>query len=204
MIFTKYRNTIRWVIIVISFIIISLILWNTYVFFQNFKAEERTKMQNWSFAQKELSKTTDLNKNISDLPFEIIKSNNTTPMIVVDKDGSVYSYNNIDEEKAKDSSYINKLILKFENENTPIKITYQDEVLSTIYYGNSPLLNKLKYYPLALLLIIVLFGGVVFFFYRSKTIFSCFCFTISRYFCFSFCNNTSHFFFKRIFYKFNI
>ena len=168
MIFTKYRNTIRWVIIVISFIIISLILWNTYVFFQNFKAEERTKMQNWSFAQKELSKTTDLNKNISDLPFEIIKSNNTTPMIVVDKDGSVYSYNNIDEEKAKDSSYINKLILKFENENTPIKITYQDEVLSTIYYGNSPLLNKLKYYPLALLLIIVLFGGVVFFFYRSN------------------------------------
>ena len=31
-----------------------------------------------------------------------------------------------------------------------------------VYYGNSPLLNKLKYYPIALLLIIILFGAVVY------------------------------------------
>ncbi|MCT4628882.1 MAG: sensor histidine kinase, partial [Winogradskyella sp.] len=33
------RNIIRWIIILSSFIIISLILWNTYSFFQKFKAE---------------------------------------------------------------------------------------------------------------------------------------------------------------------
>ncbi len=167
MIFTKYKSTFRWVMIAASFIIISLILWNTYVFFQNFKAEERTKMQNWSFAQKELSKTTNLNMDIGELPIEILKSNNTTPMIKVNKDGS-YEYNNIDDEKAKDSSYIKKLVIKFKNENTPIEINYQNEVLATIYYGNSDLLNKLKYYPLALLLIIFLFVAVVIFFYRSN------------------------------------
>ncbi|WP_339915975.1 HAMP domain-containing sensor histidine kinase [Yeosuana marina] len=167
MIFTKYRNAFRWVMIVVSFIIISLILWNTYVFFQNFKAEERTKMQNWSIAQQELNKTSDLNIDIGDLPIEILQSNKTTPMIKVSKDGS-YDFNNIDEEKAKDSTYIKKLILKFQNENKPIEIRYQNEVLATIYYGNSDLLNKLMYYPLALLLIIVLFGSVVYFFYRSN------------------------------------
>jgi signal transduction histidine kinase len=36
-----------------------------------------------------------------------------------------------------------------------------------LYYGDSSLLNKLKYYPIALILIIVLFGGVVYNFYRS-------------------------------------
>ena len=36
-----------------------------------------------------------------------------------------------------------------------------------VYYGNSPLLNKLKYYPVALLLIIILFGAVVYNFYRA-------------------------------------
>ena len=36
-----------------------------------------------------------------------------------------------------------------------------------LYYGNSALLNKLKYYPLGLLLIIVLFGTVVYNFYQS-------------------------------------
>ena len=160
------RNIIRWVIIFSSFAIISLILWNTYVFFQNFKAEERAKMRNWSFAQKELSTTQDLTSDVGELPFEIIASNKTTPMIKVSSDGSL-DYRNIDEEKAKDSLYLIGLIEKFKNENQPIEIRYQDKVLSTLYYGNSPLLNKLKYYPLALLLIIFLFAAVVYFFYRS-------------------------------------
>lgn len=162
----RNRNVIRWIIIFSSFAIISLILWNTYVFFQNFKAEERAKMRNWSFAQKEISKTQDLNSDVGELPFEIITSNKTTPMITVSDDGRM-DYANIDEEKAKDSLYLIKLIDKFKNENDPIEIRFEGKVLSTLYYGNSPLLNKLKYYPLALLLIIFLFTAVVFFFYRS-------------------------------------
>ncbi|WP_344787517.1 HAMP domain-containing sensor histidine kinase [Postechiella marina] len=167
MIFTKHSNTFRWVMISISFVIVSLILWNTYTFFQNFKDEERTKMKIWSFSQQELTKSSDLDANIGELPMQIIQSNKTTPMILVNKDGS-YSYNNINEKKAADSAYIQKLILKFEAENKPHKIIFNGEVLQTLYYGNSPLLNKLKYYPLALILIIVLFVAVIFFFYSSN------------------------------------
>ena len=163
------RNVIRWIIVSSSFIIISLILWNTYVFFQNFKAEERAKMKNWSFAQKEMKKTTNLDDDIGELPLQILSSNTTTPMIKVSSDGSL-EYNNINEEKAKDSLYLLELIEKFKTENEPIEIRFEDKVLSTLYYGNSPLLNKLKYYPLALLLIIILFGAVVYFFYRSSKI----------------------------------
>jgi signal transduction histidine kinase len=36
-----------------------------------------------------------------------------------------------------------------------------------VYYGDSPILNKLKYYPIALLLVAFLFGGVVYNFYRA-------------------------------------
>lgn len=165
MIFSENRNLIRWIIIVASFVIISLILWNTYIFFQNFKAEERTKMENWSFAETELVKS-DTNTNL-DLTLQILSSNTTTPMLAINKDGSLGTYNNIDEKKVKDSVYVNKLIEQFKKENTPIEIRYKNEVYQTLYYGNSPLLNKLKYYPLALLLIIFLFGAVVYFFYRS-------------------------------------
>ena len=166
MIFTKYRNTFRWVMILLSFIIISLILWNTYVFFQNFKAEERSKMDIWAEAQSDFI-NSDTNANL-DLTLKILSSNHTTPMIVINKDGSLGSYSNIDDSKVSDSSYVNKLILKFQNENKPIEIHYQNDLLASIYYGNSDLLNKLKYYPLALLLIIFLFGAVVFFFYKSN------------------------------------
>ncbi|MDN3491838.1 sensor histidine kinase [Winogradskyella bathintestinalis] len=168
MVFSLNRNVIRWIIVISSFIIISLILGNTYTFFQNFKAEERNKMKTWSLAQKELSKTQDLNTDI-ELPLAILSSNTTTPMINVYSDGSL-NPRNINEVKAKDSLYLLKLIKQFKEENDPIEISYKGKVFSTVYYGNSPLLNKLKYYPLALLLIILLFGAVVYFFYRSSKI----------------------------------
>ena len=169
------RNILRWVITIASFAIISLILWNTYTFFQHFKAEERVKMENWANAQREINRTLDLNADLGDLPLQILSSNKTTPMIRYNVDGS-YNYNNIDEEKAKDSSYIKKLIIQFEKENEPIEMVYTDPVTNEtesagiLYYGNSPLLEKLKYYPLALILIILLFGAVAFFFYKSSKV----------------------------------
>lgn len=168
MIFTKYGNAFRWIIIIASFVIVSLILWKTYEFFQHFKEEERTKMENWSLAQNEFV-NSDVNSNLGmGLTLQILTSNKTTPMIVIDKDGGLETYNNIDEEKVEDPLFVKKLISRFEKENRPIPIKIGDSIASTIYYGNSPLLNKLKYYPLALLLIVFLFGAVIFFFYSSN------------------------------------
>lgn len=163
------RNFIRSAFVLISLIIVSLISWNTYSFFQKFKAEERVKMENWSFAQIDITKNLDADTDIGELPIKILSSNKTTPMITVSKKGEL-NFNNIDEEKLQDSVYIFKLIDQFKKENTPIEIKYDNEVLSTLYYGNSPLLNKLKYYPMALILIIVLFAAVAYFFYRSTKI----------------------------------
>ncbi len=170
MTFPQNTNFLRWLIIIASFIIISLILWNTYVFFQNFKNEEYSKMQIWYSAYYEINDSSNLKDNIGGLPLEIIQSNSTTPMILTDNNGNIRNYSNIPEEKAKDSLYLQKLILKFKDENNPIEVVYKGEIQSVIYYGNSPLLNKLKFYPLALLLIILLFGAVVFFFYRSSKV----------------------------------
>lgn len=167
MIFTKHSNAFRWIIVIASFAIVSLILWKTYEFFQHFKDEERTKMENWSFAQSDLLKTDNLDGNIGELSLKVITSNKTTPMIKANTDGS-FDFNNIDESKVKDSAYIQKLILKFKTENTPIEVKIDGTLYSTIYYGNSTLLNKLVYYPFALILIVVLFGAVIFFFYSSS------------------------------------
>lgn len=160
------RNFIRWLIIASSFIIISLILWNTYIFFQNFKSEERIKMQNWSFAQSELLKS---DENV-DLILKILASNTTTPMLAIYKDGSLSNFNNIDEKEVQTSDQVQDLIEKYQSENKPIEVYFDKEIYYTIYYGNSPLINKLKYYPMALLLIIILFAAVVYFFYRSSKI----------------------------------
>lgn len=164
------RNIIRWIIIISSFIIISLILWNTYVFFQKFKAEERVKMNTWSVAQKDLLKNIDdLDKDVNNVTSHVLTAMTTsTPMLVIDTDGNVNNSINIDEDLLLNPVKTKRLIDKYSNENIPIKIILNKKVYQTIYYGNSPLLNKLKYYPLALMLIIFLFGAVAYFFYRSS------------------------------------
>ena len=158
-------NLIRWSIILGSFIIISSILWNTYIFFQNFKSEERIKMEIWSKAQIELINSNE--DKISPLTLDILRQNTSTPMIKVNNDGSI-EHNNIEDFNPSDSLLVNRLIKKFSRENKPIEIKYDNELLSTLYYGNSTVINKLKYYPMALLLIVVLFGSVVYFFYISS------------------------------------
>ncbi|WP_452601980.1 sensor histidine kinase [Pontimicrobium sp. MEBiC06410] len=175
MFFTKHRQLFRWVIVAASFAIVSLILWNTYVFFQKFKEEERAKMKTWSYAHADLAQSViDINANVNPLTTHIITDTTiTTPMLVFTKDGELNNTNNIDTSNIKDvKRYINKLKTRFQEQNQPIPLSYKLKNktidIGTLYYGNAPLLNKLKYYPLALLLIIVLFGTVVYLFYKSN------------------------------------
>ena len=158
-------NIIRWSIILGSFLIISSILWNTYLFFQYFKNEERIKMELWSKAQIELINTDQ--ENISSLTLEILRNNTSTPMIKVNNDGSI-EHNNIENLNLTDTIAVSELIKSFSKENKPIEIKYNNQILSVLYYGNSTVINKLKYYPLALLLIVFLFTSVVYFFYKSS------------------------------------
>lgn len=166
MIFTKYSNALRWILIIASFSIVSLILWKTYEFFQHFKYEERTKMEIWAASINKFANSEN-DTSTTEFLIKILNSNTSTPTIVINNDNSISSYTNIDETKIVDSIYIKNLISKFKEENRPIPVKLDNSIVSTIYYGNSDLLNKLKYYPLALLLIVFLFGAVIFFFYSS-------------------------------------
>ncbi len=161
--FSERRNTTRWIIIMTSFVIVSLILWNTYSFFQIFKSEERVKMKNWALAQKKIN-TDDLNADL-ELPFAIIE-NPTIPIILSIND-SITSTINIDDDIVKDKIKLKNYLEKLKLQNSPIVMEISKGKSQYLYYGDSSMLNKLKYYPIALLLIIFLFGTVVYNFYRS-------------------------------------
>jgi two-component system, sporulation sensor kinase D len=163
--FSDKRSQTRWIIIIASFFIVSLILWNTYTFFQIFKNEERLKMQIWATAQKSFLKADLENDNI-ELNLEILQSNKTIPLILTEQN-VIINQSNIDESIIKDSLKLNEVWQRLKKENEPIKIEYDAGKFQYVYYGNSALINKLKYYPIALLLIIVLFGTVVYNFYKS-------------------------------------
>ncbi|MBX9887972.1 MAG: HAMP domain-containing histidine kinase [Flavobacteriaceae bacterium] len=165
--FSERRNTSRWLIIFTSFFIIILILWNTYTFFQIFKNEERLKMNLWAKAQKTLinaGENTDV-----ELPLQIFSNNTTIPIILTENDNIINTVN-IADEIINDQARATQFLATLKNDNDPIVIEYVPGHFQKLYYGNSALLNKLKYYPIALLLIIVLFAALVYYFYRSTKI----------------------------------
>lgn len=163
--FSKHKDLIRWILILCSFVIISLILWNTYEFFNFFKNEERVKMEYWAEAQKTLL-NADENTEV-ELPFKVISNNKTIPIMLTSQSDSIISTSNIDELTTKDPQLAQDFLAALKKQNDPIAIEYSPGKYQYLYYGNSSLINKLKYYPIALLLIIVLFGALVYTFYKS-------------------------------------
>lgn len=164
--FNPKKKTAYIFLLVSAFFIVSLILWNTNSFFKKFKEEERYKMEIWATAQSEFLSSSE-DADLGNLHVKIFQNNTSTPMILVNKNGSV-RVNNMPKEVSQDKVLLQEKIKKFQSENKPISIDDAGEHLATLYYGNSEVLNKLKYYPIALLLIIFLFGTVIFFFFKTN------------------------------------
>ncbi|WP_456377617.1 sensor histidine kinase [Lutibacter sp.] len=167
----KNSHIIRWAVIIISFIIVALILWNTYDFFKKFKTEERAKMEILAKAYERFS-TADLDAEIS-LESKIIGNNNNIPMIITNEKDSITEWSNLDSEKTKKPTFLLKQLSIMKGQNKPITVSYFDKketITLLIYYRDSDLLTKLKYYPVALILILILFASVIYLFFKSNKI----------------------------------
>ena len=158
---------------IIFFIVVAFILWNTYILFQTVKNEERKKIKLWAMAQKELIQSN----SPSNITFEVLQQVAINPIIQVDDNEKIIGHKNIDRNpNKKDSLELYNQLKKIKKENEPILIKYQDSINKTIiinqkvYYGDSLMLKKLQYYPLALLLIILLFAIVVYFIFWTAKI----------------------------------
>ncbi|MEK9608781.1 MAG: ATP-binding protein [Flavobacteriaceae bacterium] len=168
MAFIKKNKDNSWLLV--AFFIVALILWNTNILFQNLKKEERAKMELWSMAQREFVE----NNTVNNLTFQVLQQTWINPMIHVNDQGKIIGHKNIDWDPAlEDSLAIYKRLEKIKKENQPILIRYKDSLTSInqkLYYGDSVLLKKLQYYPLALLLIIFLFGAVLYFVFKTSRV----------------------------------
>lgn len=160
-----------------SFIIVSLILWNTYVFFQKFKSDEQQKMEILGQAYESLG-YFDLDADIR-LETYIIEKFTYVPMIITDKYGEILKWNKtgvreigiFDSLADNEQSILNAKLLLMKKQNKPIYFSYtafDADIEQIVYYQDSDLLGKLKYYPIALILILVLFTSVIFFYFKSS------------------------------------
>jgi two-component system, sporulation sensor kinase D len=177
----KNKLTTRWIAIIAAFIVVTLILGNTYTFFQKFKTEERLKMKILGQAYERLA-IADLETEVELERFIISEGNSSIPMIITNGKGEINSWNNINITDSisnykllntRERLFIDEQFAIMKSQNTPIDVSYtfgDTNIQQYIYYRNSDLLNKLKYYPLALVLILILFSSVIYLFFKSSKI----------------------------------
>ncbi|MCO6147222.1 PAS domain-containing sensor histidine kinase [Flavobacterium sp. NRK1] len=164
--FTDNRNITRWIIIAASFFIVISILWNTYNFFNIFKNDERKKVELLAQAYSMIN-NTDTNVDL-ELPSLILQSNSTVPLILTNSRDSIRGSANLPAAIENDSVRKINYLQDLKNAGTFIVLKVGKDDNQILYYGNSQLLNNLKYYPITLVIIVVLFAAIVFIFYRAS------------------------------------
>lgn len=165
----QQRNT-RILVFILVFSFIGITLWNTNILIQRIEKDEQKQMELWGLAQQQIAANSDLNQPIDPLTFEVLTAENSIPMIVVDSEKKLLFSNNIEPRKlAQDSiGYVELLIDEFSSIHAPIEIMYKDSLYQKMYYGNSKIINQLRYYPIAFFLIIAFLIGLLIAYYRSS------------------------------------
>lgn len=164
--FTDNRNVTRWIIIAASFFIVLSILWNTYNFFTIFKQDERKKVE--LLAQSYMMINNTQGNFDLELPFEILRSNSTVPVIITDAKDSIITSANLPDAIENDTIRKKEYLQGLKQSDTYITLKVGKGATQTLYYGSSQLLNNLKYYPITLVIIVILFAAIVFIFYRAS------------------------------------
>jgi signal transduction histidine kinase len=167
-----WKSKGRMAILVLLTATVVFILWSLFQLVKQTEIDERQRMEVWALAQKQFVKDIDLSDDVDPLIFEVLTSENSIPMIVVDEYDNIVSFNNIDPQRAllKDSLLLKNTLKDLKKQNDPIEIVFENAVNQRMYYGQSTILEKLKLYPGALLLLLLTISGLVFFYLRTAQI----------------------------------
>ncbi|WP_378186284.1 sensor histidine kinase [Aquimarina sp. W85] len=173
--FSDERKLASYFIIIAVLLISGLVLWNTSLFLQRLKEDERIKMQVWAQSQKALN--SEQSDDYLDLSILIGGTNNTIPIIITDgkhqfirdSSGKIDAgyFKNLSSNIIEDEEELMAFLLDLKSENAPIELDLKGTV-QYIHFGNSAILKKLKYYPIAIALILFLLIGVIYFFFTTS------------------------------------
>ena len=162
-----YSKRQKWklllLVIVIFIGVFSFVITNNLV--KKLAIEERKKVELWALGMRQLTALDNEEKDYT-FSLEVIKNNETVPVILADIDGQIISSRNLDPDRENDSVYLSRQLVKMKKDNEPIEIILLDGNKNYIYYKESILLTRLFYFP------IIQFGVISLFLFVSYLAFS--------------------------------
>jgi len=108
--------------------------------FRKIEGEERQKIELWAEANHQLG------RDLSDYTFvlEVIRNNQTIPVIIADEKGNVQLSKNIDSARVKDIEYLKRQMDTMQSQHKPIEIEIFRGKKNFLYYRDSHLFSELK------------------------------------------------------------
>ena len=137
------------------------------IYYSNYLAkkiakEERQKIEQWAEAVRTNSDPTVTETNLTG---KILAENSTDiPILLLTEKDSLLDYRNLDSAKMRnDKKYVQQKLTEFKNLHAPIewKNPLDSSQLNRVYYGESALLNEVRYYPMIQLFLAALFIIIV-------------------------------------------
>lgn len=110
--------------------------------FEKIEKEERKKGELWASGMKRLTSLRG-NEDVS-FVFEVIKNNETVPVILTDESGNIISSRNLDPSKSKNEKFLKKELAKMAKMYPPIEINILNKTKNYLYYKDSKLFSELK------------------------------------------------------------
>ena len=117
--------------------------------------EERKNVELWAKSMKELTQNRDLDRDYSFI-LEVIKDNETVPMILTDENEQVIDMRNVSLSGKNREEELDRLIEEMKSEHQPIEIALPHGK-QYIFYKDSTLLTRLSFFPLIQLAVVALF-----------------------------------------------
>jgi signal transduction histidine kinase len=119
-------------------------------------SEERQKVEQWVEASKAIIANPGMDLTLPNL---IRNEQNSIPIIETNEKDSIVNYINLDSTLASDTNYLKRKLKEFRSANEPLVLELSKDpfIANKYFYGNTKLLNEVRYFPLVQLFIVALF-----------------------------------------------
>lgn len=166
-----YRNKVIFITASTVICVISLIVSDRLA--RELQKKENNEVSLWSLAMSKIgdSENRNYHADLGEIIEAILASNNSIPCIITDDKLNVINCSNIPKKIMNNPEAIRKVIYNMANKNEPLVVSMNYGLsFGTFYvfYGNSIIINLLRFFPFVSLLIILIFVSFSYITYNSS------------------------------------
>jgi len=155
------KNLWKFFLFVFAILIGLVTLFYTESFLRDLRNEEVKKVNQWASAMTSVLRAEEDTDVL--LALQIIQSNTTIPVIIANSEDSVLASANLQSPRASEADYLQRRLEQMRENGSFLEMNFAPNQQNIVYYENSNLLTKLRFYPIVLLVVITLFIFVAYF-----------------------------------------